>query len=239
MAHGRHQKHLKGRIIVHGDPAIDEDERFAADGDHFRREIGRRRGAGANQLPQRKIQIVRRMRLVVVFGERIVRNRPRRIGRRIAHHQKQQRFDPGRAKRRILPEDTLELFGKRRAVEFRLEERRQVGEQPGFVEHRGAVLDVEVHHIGDRHSHRDTGGNNSAGACAGDVVKIVGKPIIRIAALLDQQPLHIGQDLQRQHPANAAAVEREELAGSVAREALHQMGLVFCARGHEILLCAI
>ena len=24
-----------------------------------------------------------------------------------------------------------------------------------------------------------------------------------------------------------------------AREALHQMGLVFCARGHEILLCAI
>ena len=57
---GGHLEREEGRVVVGGHAAVDEDEALAlglafGEGDHFGRKEGRRRGAGAHELPQRQV----------------------------------------------------------------------------------------------------------------------------------------------------------------------------------------
>ena len=87
----RHQEQLERGVVVHRDAAVDEDEQAAADLDRLRREVGGCGGAGANQLPERQVEVVVRPCRVVVLGVRVVRDRPRRVRGGVAHHEHQQR----------------------------------------------------------------------------------------------------------------------------------------------------
>ena len=78
----------------------------------------------------------------------------------------------------------------------------------------GAGLDVEVEDPLDPPSEREARGDDRAGARPGDVVEVVGEDERVVALqLLLQQALEAGEDLERHHAADAAAVEREQPVG--------------------------
>lgn len=83
------------RVVVGRDTAVHEHERVLVRcvfGEHhyFRWEISRRGSTGTHELPERQVQIAILAAAVVVLGEKIVADRPRRIGRVIAHYYHQQ-----------------------------------------------------------------------------------------------------------------------------------------------------
>ncbi len=85
---GSHQKKLEGGIVVGGDAAIDEKELVRAHANHFRREVDGRGSGGANELPERDIEIAVGKGAVVEFRVGIVADGPGRVGGGVAedHH---------------------------------------------------------------------------------------------------------------------------------------------------------
>ena len=128
----RHQEELEGRVVEHRDAAVDEDERLAAaDVDHLGREERRRRGARAHELPERDVEVPELALGPVVERPRIVGERPRRVRRRVAHHDQQQRPQPVAPERRLL----AELPPQPRGEPIVLVLEAEAVEQAGLVEH--------------------------------------------------------------------------------------------------------
>ena len=67
-----------------------------------------RGSARTDKLPERQEQIAVRTGTVIVFCERIIRERPWRIGRGIAQHDQEQRLQLLAAERRVLPANVLQ-----------------------------------------------------------------------------------------------------------------------------------
>jgi hypothetical protein len=85
-------------------------------------------------------------------------------------------------------------------------------QQRRLFEHLRPGSVVEPEQLLHRHADGKASCDDAAGAGPGDVVEIVGKPELRPAG--PQDPLDLGQDLERQHAADAAAVDRQKLLRS-------------------------
>jgi hypothetical protein len=48
------------------------------------------------------------------------------------------------------------------------------------------AIQIETKNFGNRHSERDASGDNSAGTGAGNVVEVIGEPVIWAFALVDE-----------------------------------------------------
>ena len=152
----RHQEHLESRVVVHRHAAVDENE-FPLSGrsgarqhDDLGREIGRGGGAGANQLPERELEVAVGASAVVVLGVGVVRDRPRRVGGRIAHDQQKQGPQLFGAERGVNVEHFPELLGERLILELVAQATQQVR----LDKHLGAGFLVKVENFTDRHTDR-------------------------------------------------------------------------------------
>jgi len=77
-----------------------------------------------------------------------------------------------------------------------------------------AGLQVEIEDFFDRLTDRESSRDDPAGAGAGDIVEIVGEDKICAPALRLEQILDPLQHFECQHPADAAAIDREQLLGA-------------------------
>ena len=112
---------------------------------NFRREIGRRGGAGAHQLPQWDRQIVVRAAWGVEERIGVVAQRPRRIRSGIAHHDQQQCLGVVAAQCGVAAEHALQQIPKPQAavaVVVALPQRR-------VVKHLLALGQVEIQQLRD------------------------------------------------------------------------------------------
>lgn len=97
-----HEDRDRGGIVERGDGAVDKEVRLVAQPDLLGREVARRRGAAAQELPQRDLQVAARQRGIVEGGARVVGHRPWRARRCVAHDDEQQLPQAGRPKKRGL-----------------------------------------------------------------------------------------------------------------------------------------
>jgi hypothetical protein len=68
-------------------------------------------------------------------------------------------------------------------------------ENARLVKHLSPAIQIESKNFSDRHSERDACRDNSAGTGAGNVVEVIGKPVIRAVALVDKQAFDFGEYL--------------------------------------------
>ena len=165
----RHQEKLECGIVIHGHVAIDKDELVWIDRDDLRRKVGRCRGARTDQLPERQVGVAARGAGQVELRLWVVRKRPGRVGRRVAQHDHQKRLELVGAKGRVLADDFPQHGREPIVAEFRFEALPKAC----LLEHLRAALEVEVADLIHALAKRHQGGNDGAGAGAGDVVEIV------------------------------------------------------------------
>ena len=89
-----------------------------------------------------------------------------------------------------------------------------------MIEHQRPLFLIEVRKLPYRHAERQAGSDDRAGAGARDVVEVVGEA--KLGSADAQDLLDLEQDLQCDHAADAAAVDREQLLGPGASELVVQ-----------------
>ena len=208
---GGHQESLEGRIIIRGNPAVDKNKRLLSDPGFFRRKIDRGGGAGPHQLPERQVEVAVGPLTLVVLGERIVRQRPGGVGAGVAQHHQQQRAELLAAQQGILAVDFLQLVAQLAVGVGVAKHHAQPLEEADLVKHRLAVGKIKLANLRHRHAHRQSGGDDRAGAGAGEEIeKIRQHKILLSTKLLPQGGFQPHQDLQRQNTANPSAVQGED-----------------------------
>src|SRR5262249_13139792 len=123
-----------------------------------------------------------------------------------------------RSQRRLTAEDLLELRRERLVLEFVAQPPQQIG----LHEHLRAGLDVELQDVLHRHADRQSGRDDAASAGAGDVVERMGEPEIAVAAWPLEDVLDRLQHFEREHAADAASVDGEELLRTLALNSVLQ-----------------
>lgn len=206
---GGHEEGQEGGVVVNSDATVDHQERSGPAGvDRLGREVPGRGRARPYELPQREIEVaLEPVPTTVVLGAGVVGQRPRRVGRGIAHDDQQQRSQLVRPERGVLAEDLLEP-GRELLV---LELRTEAPPEARLVEHRSAALEVELADFGHAHPQRQAGCDDRARAGPGDEVELVREPKILTAGAA-QLSLDLSEDLDRDQPTDPAAIEREQLA---------------------------
>jgi hypothetical protein len=109
------------------------------------------------------------------------------------------------------PQTLFKLVGERLVFELVAEAPKQIC----LYEHLRASLFVEGQNLRDGHTDRQAGGDDSTGACSGDIVEVVSQSKIPPLALGLEQILDLLQHLKREHAANATAINGEELLRSI------------------------
>ena len=84
---------------------------------------------------------------------------------------------------------------------------------------------VEFDHRLGRESKRDERGDDRARAGAADIVEVVREHQVAAAELFAQQRLDPGEELERDQPADSAAVDREQFLRSGRSDASFKSGL--------------
>jgi hypothetical protein len=87
----------------------------------------------------------------------------------------------------------------------------EAAQQPRLVEHLAAAVEVEAPDLRHAHPQGDAGRDDRSRAGAADVVELVGEPEV-LPSALPQRVLDGREDLHRHQAADAAPVEREQLA---------------------------
>src|SRR5271167_5218256 len=95
-------------------------------------------------------------------------------------------------------------------------------QQVRLDEHLGAGLPIKCEDFTNRHTDRDPRCDDPAGAGSGNVVEIVGEAEIGAPALRLEQILDLLQHFEREHAADAAAVDRKQLFRSLPLDSLDQ-----------------
>jgi len=117
--------HSKNDLLCsRGEATVDEDELVGIHFDNFGWKVGRRRGACPDELPQRQIRVPTGGTGKIELSVRVIRDRPRRIGGRVAQYNHQQgpdllgaecRFEKG-LRHFFLQSMPKRSFARRRAV---------------------------------------------------------------------------------------------------------------------------
>lgn len=166
-------------------------------------------GAGADDLPEGKEEVVARGAGLVVFGGGIVGEGPGGAGGGIAGDGEEVGAQEVGAEKggvlsfAVLGEEFLEHLGEPTLIELGL----VPFPENTFEKHLVPEGEVELKDLGNRHSPREASGDDGSGAGASNGMEVVGKEVGWVAGFLAKLPFHFGENLEREDPANAAAID--------------------------------
>jgi hypothetical protein len=178
-----------------------------ADADGLGREIRGSGGARAQELPQGQVEVGVVARAVVVLRERVVRDPPGGIRRRISQDHEQQGPEPRVFQGGRRAQLALEKGGKTVVLELVSE----TLEHAGAVEHLRTAVLVEFLQALHAPPEREERGDDCPRAGTDNVVEIIGQHERIVGAELALEPsLHLAEHLERDHAADAVSVERQQ-----------------------------